>query len=251
MSMFNLFGSNPASAPATTPATPVAAAPAQNPTAEPGNMPAAGDPNAQAPTGDTPAPAATPVKDDNSPLAEFTDLWDTVPNKAEGDTPPAQLDPTKLKEVIAKADFSAVITPENLAAITAGGDDATKAFSSSMNQVAQQVMNQSLLASNKMIEQAVDKVNSAWESKLPQLLKKQSLNESLVSSDPLFKNPAIKPIMEATQQQLASKYPNATVAELATMTQDYIKAMGEAFAPKPAAKEGGTTPETDWDMFMQ
>lgn len=251
--MFNLFGHSNNSTPAA-----AAPAPAQPAVAEPGNMPPAGDVNAQAPTGIAPTdPTVTPAtpeapaaEGDNSPLEQFKDMWDTVPKKEGDSTTPAQLDPAKLKDVIAKADFSQVITQENLAAITAGGDEATTAFASSMNQVAQQVMNQSLLASNKMIEQAVEQVNSQWESKLPQLLKKQNLNENLVGSDPLFNNPAIKPIMEATQTQLAAKYPNATVAELANMTQDYIKAMGEAFSPKPINPVGESKSNTDWEAFM-
>lgn len=250
MSMFNLFGNNDK-----TPAIPATPAPAQHtvqptPTAaEPGNIPPTVDPNAP------PAAPATPVATvtapvDNSPLAEFNTLWDDVPNK-DGEPAPLvkPLDPAKLSEAVAKADFSTSISQENLAAIQAGGDEATQAHASSMNQVAQMVMNQSLLASNKMIEQAVDRVNKSWEDKLPEILRKQNLNESLASSDPIFKNPAIKPIMEATQVQLAAKYPNATVAELTTMTQDYIKAMGEAFSPKavnPASPEA----DVDWDRFM-
>ena len=251
MSLFNMFSSNdpaPAAAPTATPVAPTAA-PATPVAAEPGSIPAAVDPNALPPTGTpTVAPVAEPV--DDSPLAAFNTLWDTDPNKAEPAAPVQSLDPTKLKETIAKSDFSSVISQENLAAIQAGGDEATGALTSSMNEVAQLVMNQSLLASNKMIEQAVDQVNSAWEAKLPELLRKQSLNDNLVSADPLFKNPAIKPIMEATQQQLASKYPDATVAELQTMTQDYIKAMGEAFSPKPVTPANSAEASTDWDKFM-
>ena len=259
MSMFNLFGSAD-NTPAPAPVTP--APTAQNPVAsavqpvvpsvpaEPGNLPPAGEVSPVAPIGE-PAPAPTPVAPvDDSPLAAFNTLWDDVPNKeGEPKSPVQTLDPVKLQEVIAKSDFSQSVSQENLAAIQAGGDEAATAFASSMNQVAQTVMNQSLLASNKMIEQAVERVNQTWEAKLPEILKKQNLNESLISSDPLFKNPAIKPIMEATQQQLASKYPTATVAELKTMTQDYIKAMGEAFSPKPVTPASKQN-ETDWDAYM-
>ena len=196
----NLFNTSPA-----VPNTP-APAPAPAP-AEPGNLPAAGDPNALAPAGVASAPEVA-APEGNSPLAEYKDMWDTIPNQ-EADAPMTQkLDPVKLQQAIAKSDFSTVITPENLAAIAAGGDEATKAFASSMNQVSQQVMNQSVLASNKMIEQAIERVNTTWEAKLPALLKKQNLNESVASADPIFSNPAVKPIMEATQLQLAAKYPN-------------------------------------------
>ncbi len=103
-----------------------------------------------------------------------------------------------------------------------------------------------------MIEQAIDGVNKSWESKLPQLLKQSNLTESLSGSDPIFNNPAVKPIMEATQKQLADKFPNATVVELTTMTQDYIKAMGEAFNPtaKSTPNQAGTA-DTDWEGFLQ
>ena len=240
--MFGMFETKPETAPVA-PTTPTPA--------EPGNLPPAGDPNAVAPTGDPAAPAAAPVTPvDNSPLAEYKDIWETVSTEGEPNANPQALDPAKLQETINKSDFSSVISPENMAAITAGGEEATKAVASSMNQVAQHVMQNSILASNKMIEQAIDGVNKAWESKLPQLLKQQNLNESLSDSNPIFKNPAVKPIMDATQAQLAAKFPNATVAELTTMTQEYIKAMGEQFAPKPVTANPSED-NTDWDNFMK
>ena len=247
--MFDIFTKNAEPAPVA-PTVPVTSVQAPTPTAaEPGNIPPTVDPNA--PPATPIAPTVEPVKPvDDSPLAAFSTMWDDVPNKDGEPTPMVKpLDPAKLQEAVAKADFASTVSQENLAAIQAGGDEAAAAHISSMNQVAQTVMNQSLLASNKMIEQAIEQVNKSWEAKLPEILKKQNLNESLVTSNPLFKNPAIKPIMEATQSTLAAKYPNATVAELNTMTQDYIKAMGEAFAPKPVTT---TSPEADmdWDRFM-
>ena len=244
----NFFGNND-SAPAT--ATPAPSTPAATPSpAAPGAIPDGVDPNAAAPAGVKPTPVE-PVKptEPKSPLDAFAEIWDTDPNKTDTSVAPEQLDPVKLKELLSKTDFSTVISPENLAAIAEGGEPAQAAFSSSMNQVAQAMMNQTLLASNKMVEQAVNQVNTAWETKIPELLKAQNLSDNLVDNNPLYKNPAVKPVMEAAQAALRAKNPEATAGELAVMTKDFIKVMGEAFAPAPVVTKPGEDNQ-DWDIFV-
>ena len=234
MSMFDMFTSKPAEA---APAPAPAAEPAQ-----PGNLPKDGAVDATVPA----APAAEAQAPSN-PLDQYKDLWENVPNK-EGEEQTSgfvPLDPTKLKEIIAKASFTDTVTPESMQAITQGGDGAVEAFQSSMNAVAQQVMMQATLASNKMTEQAVTKALEQQAAKFPQMLKQQTT----LDSNPLFSNPAIKPVMEAVQSQLAVKNPNATAAELATMTKEFVTVMGEQFAPKPA-NTNSNSQEPDWNQFF-
>jgi hypothetical protein len=65
----------------------------------------------------------------------------------------------------------------------------------------------------------------------------------------LFSNPAIKPVIDATQAQLLQKYPDATQAELTKMTQEYIVAMGAAFNPQTPASDLPAG-EEDWSKFV-
>jgi len=192
-----------------------------------------------------PAEPATP----DSPLDEFKTLWEDLPTdpNAAPDTPTV-LDPAKLKEVITKADFTQVITPENLTAIAAGGEEAQAAFTASMNAVAQQVLLQATLAGNKMTEQAVAAAIAKQTESIPELIRTQSLSNNLVKANPIFSNPAAKPIMEALQSQLAVKNPTATPDELATMTQEFVVALGQQLVPAPEATPEGEV-SLDWSKF--
>lgn len=238
-SISSLFGGSdsaqPAAAAPTTPNT------ASTP-ATPGNLPPEGSVSAVPPgtTPDTPA----------SPLDQYKELWEPVSTEGAPDTSSAQLDPAKLQEVIAKSNFSNSIPQETLAAITQGGEGATEAFANAMNSVAQNVMQQTILATHKMNEQAISKVNESWEAKLPSLMKQQSLTDNLATENPIFNNPAVKPVIEAAKSMLAVKNPDATTAELAQMTKDYVAAMTSAFTPAPPAAPDAQV-DTDWNKYMQ
>lgn len=224
---------------------------------QPGNLPANAPDGAQqtvntAANGVVPPQGDTGENNSDSPLDQFKDLWENKPDSESTDTSPAALDPNKLQEVISKADFSKGVNAEVLAKIAAGGEDATAAFAQAMNTVAQQVMLQSTLANNKLIEQQVQAAVESQNSQIPELLKKQALSNSLHEANPVFNNPAVKPVMEAVQAQLVAKNPNATPAELAKMTQDFVTVMGEALVPKtePTANPNGEQNVEDWEKFL-
>jgi hypothetical protein len=148
---------------------------------------------------------------------------------------------------MAGANFAPQITAEQQAAITAGGEGAQEAFNAALNSVAQQVMTQATLVGNKLGEKQIQAAIEKHMATIPELLRTQGSTEHLRTTNPIFENPAVKPVVEATQAQLLQKFPNATHAEITTMTQDYILAMGESFAPP-----GPTTPdgEQDWNAFL-
>jgi len=229
-------------------------APGQIAPGQPGNIPAptvVADPNNPTAPVQQPVAPVTPEVVDDSPLAEFSKLWEDDPKK-EGDTPPeppATLKAEDVQKIVAKTDFSQAITPEMLVAITAGGEDAAKAFATAMNAVAQQVMVQSTMVNNKLTEQAVEKALTAHKATLPDMLRSGLVSDHAKNSNPLFANPAIKPVIEATQSQLLAKFPNATPAEITDMTQRFVIAMGQEFAPKDVVNDNAFG-ETDWDKFM-
>lgn len=252
MSIFDIFKSAPEQPAPTQPAQPQQPAP-------PGNIPTPPvDPTQQSQVtganGVVPAVPAQPTESqtpkDNSPLAEFSNLWETNPNQDPQATPTQELTPEAVQQAVSKADFTSVITQDNLAAIAAGGEEAQQAFASSLNAVAKQVLTQSTLVNNKLTEKAVQTAISAAEARIPELLRGQAASDHLKTANPLFSNPAVKPVIEATQTQLLQKFPNATAAELTKMTNDYILAMGEAFAPKQAVNDASGAGTTDWEAFL-
>lgn len=228
MGIFDLFTSTPA---AETP-TPAAETPTQ---VQPGNLPAD-------------EPAATPEAAPNDPLAAFKDIWNTVENKGE-QTKSFNLDQDKLKDLVGKADFSSSIPPETLAAISAGGEDAQKAFADAMNTVARTVFMQSLIAGNKLTENHLGSAAHNQEQMIAELVRQQLTTNSLSAASPLFNNPAIKPVMEAVQKQLSAQNPSATPQQITEQAQAFIKALGEAVNPPPAPS-GSLSDTTDWSKFL-
>ena len=185
-----------------------------------------------------------------SPLAEFNNLWDTDPNKKPTSSASNKpLNPADVQAAVSKTDFSSVLTPDLLAAIANGGEEAQKAYAQSMNLIAQKVMVDSTLVNNKLNEQLVAAARKEFQDSLPAMLRQQTSSDHLKTSNPLFSNPAIKPVIEATQAQLLQKFPNATPAEITEMTQKYVIAMGESFAPKATTNSNGAG-DVDWSTFL-
>jgi hypothetical protein len=150
---------------------------------------------------------------------------------------------------MAKANFSNTVSPEHLAAISQGGEGAQVAFTEAMNAVARQVMTHSTMASNKMLEQAVEKLQAAQAASLPELMRKHTTTNTLTAANPLYSNAAIRPVLEAVQSQLAVKNPTASAAELATMAQNFVKVMSESLNPTVVSTPNSLEAQ-DWDKFM-
>ena len=258
MSIFDIFTPAP-SQPAPAQQAP---APQQTPVpVQPGNIPT--PPAVTAEPGNPTAPVIPPVtpvaplpdmtKAEPS-LDDFKGLWDTVPtdpNNPATQQAPQALNVEDLQKTVGAIDFTQAITAEQLAAIQEGGEGATAATLQAMNAMAQKVMIQNTLVNNKLTEQAIERAVKSHSDSLPELLRSQAAADHLKTSNPIFSNPAVKPIMEATQQALLQKFPNATHAEITNMTQNYITAMGQEFAPQASVNDNTATNETDWMEFMK
>lgn len=253
--MSRLFGNNTAPAPVAAPApvqAPVAA-PVAAPTQQ-GNIPAAPTVVTN-PDGTPVVPAVVPAVSetkDETPLAAFKDLWETAPIDPNAPAAPAAYKPPTAEEIqkaTAKADFTKNITPEQLAEVTAGGEGAGEALLKLLNTVGQQSLAQSTMVSAKLSEQALTAAIEAEVAKIPALVRAQTVQAHLKDTNPLFNNPAITPVIEATQERLQLKHPNATPAEITEMTQGFITAMGEHFAPKVTEPTGIAA--DDWSDYLE
>lgn len=227
----------------------------------PGNIPdgvnnTGATPSGAAPNGVLPEinPNGNPT-DPATPFAEFKDLWKNDP--VDPNAPPSgvfgNVDPKKFMEAAGKIDFSKSITPDQLTAISTGGEAAMQAFAQAMNSVAQGVYAQSAFATTKIVEQALGKSKESFLAELPQHIKKQTVTDSLRAENPIFSNPAVQPIISALEAQMTVKYPHATAPEITQMAKQYVEALGTSFSPKPVVdpnapknKKG----ETDWSIFL-
>jgi hypothetical protein len=202
-----------------------------------------------------PAPGSVVEQKEVSPLDGFTDIWQTSTNPDPNAIEPIfqKLDPNKVMESARKVDFSRAITPEQLQSIAGGGEGAVKAFAAAMNSVAQTVYAQNAMATSKIVEQALEKQQTANDARMPSLVKKFSANESLMAENPLLSNPAIQPLVGALQEQLIRKNPNATAAAIQQQVNDYFAALGTTFGPKPkeTPQQKADKNAFDWDKFLQ
>ena len=239
-SMFSAFGGTPAQ---------------QQPVQQqqtPGNIPpnsGAVDPaNSTVPAGTVTQSQQQPPE--TSPLDAFADLWKPV----EGQTPEQlfpNIDPAKLMEAAKKTDFAKVITDEQMEAIAGGGQNAVAAFTGAMNSVAQAVYANSALATTRIVEEALKKAQSTYDAKLPSLIKKQNLSDTLRAENPMFSNPAIQPIISALEAQAALKFPNASQSELTSFVKSYLEQVGPVFSPpKEDLTKSQKSTETDWTKFF-
>ena len=243
------------------PSTPPAAAPAQ-PTGSnqpPGTaMQGTAASGGTAPNGVVPAGGSTPpagsATEPPSPLAAFTDIW-----KTDGTAPPATvselfagLDPKKIMESASKVDFTKAVTPDILAKIQAGGPEAQAALLQALNSVTQQGYAQSTMATAKLVEHALTKAKEIQDAQLPAMVKRFSVNESLMTENPLLQNPALQPLAGALQEQLIRKNPNASAQEIQQQVMDYFQALGQSFAPKPPETPASRSAakEMDWSKFF-
>lgn len=244
MSIFDIFKPAPAAATQQAVTIPGAGQPGNIPPLNPGTQSSQGTaPNGTVPAGDYNSQA------EQSPLAEFQDLWKDDPTKKQDPaTPITSASPEDINKSMQKLDFSNVITPQNLTAIGQGGEAAQKAFVETLNSFGRTLMTQATVVNNTITQRAVSDAVTSYAAKLPQTLRDQTSAVHLADSNPLFNNPAVKPIMEATRSQLLEKFPNATPAQITEMTNNYITAVSQAFAPKVTSPQ--ELNQTNWDLFL-
>ena len=188
-----------------------------------------------------------------SPLDKHKDVWNTPPTPA--DKPIFDgLDPAKVREALSKQNLVGnIVTPEVAAKIAAGGEGAVQAFSESLNKLGQEVMSSQTLATTSIVEAALAKQAERFKAQLPDIVKRLSATDGLITENPLLNNPVVKPIAEALQDSFARKNPNATASELRTQVMDVLNALGTTFAPKPAetpAAKAAKAGEFDWGKFL-
>lgn len=238
-------------------------APNPNAPALPGNIPAVNN-NPASPNNPT-APAAAVAATGNTPnngaaapepqgLDKFTDLWNlTDAQKPQAhESPFANVTPEALQKIAGQTDFSKVVTPEMMTAISAGGEQAAAAMIQAMNAVAQQTYAQSAEASIKLINKAVETNREQLLSELPTLVKQQNVTDNLRTKNPIFNHPAAKPMLETLQQQLQLKNPTATAEQIRSQAEEFLIGFAQSANPQQQQQQQQSGPnksgkgQMDW-----
>lgn len=211
-SVMDMFKSKPA-------APKVDGAPAANPT-----VPSDGTPQS-----DGKGPKAIPAAgtDDASPLAGYKDLWEhaDTDGKPIALVPPLEADPAKLLAAAKTVDFTKTMNPELLEK-AAKGDAA--ALSQVVNEAAQAGYAQSAMATTKILEAALAKQADMFKTTvMPEILRRNNIGNALRADNPLFDNPAVKPLLEGLEARLVVKYPTDTPEQLNIRAKEIFLGMSE------------------------
>jgi len=188
-------------------------------------------------------------------LDKFKDMWtipaDQLPKPPESAF--AGVTPEALQQVAGKTDFSKVVTPELMSKISAGGEEAAAAMITAINLVAQQTYAQSAGASMKLIETALGKQREQFQAELPNIIKQQTVTESLRNSNPIFNHPAAAPMLDTLQKQIQLKNPTATADQIKRQAEEYLISFAGAANPVKATDVNSQSQngnKTDWSDFF-
>ena len=186
------------------------------------------------------------------PLEKFEKVW-TAPEKAsdESSNSVAKVSPEDMMAAAGKIDFSRLIDQDTLQQINGGGEGAMQALVAVINKTAQTSFGQSMIAAQKLVDAAVQEAKKDFSSQVPSMVKSQQLKAGLYDANPALKNPAVAPIVDALQLQLANHYPKASVAELQSMAQEMMVGAARAFDPKSFEKPVPKVPKNqDWSDLV-
>ena len=227
-----LFGAQaPAPAAAPAPGTPPAGTPAAGSTV----------PAFQQSTTEPPKPAA---------LAEYADLFNTAPVPEGGpaptiDDPYITLDKDAITRTVASMNFAQGVELQDNMQKALQGD--MQAFAAVLNSVAQNVYSQTAQMSGIVADRAAREGVTRLQSTIPQIVRSSSTSNSLTNLNPMFDNPAVRPIVDMARQNFETKNPTATPQQITEMVNRYMTDVSSAFAPAPAAptnkgtQQGGST----------
>jgi hypothetical protein len=186
-------------------------------------------------------PQVTVDEANKPPLDNYKDLWNNV-DKGDGKGPETyfNVDQKQLMDSARKQNFVDAVTPEQMALIAAGGQDAVKALLDTMT-------------TTQIVEQALAKAETKFSSLVPDMVKSAGVSESVMSSNPMFSNPAAQPIISALATQLRVKHPTASVQEITSMVHDYTKDFAKMFntdAKEAEAAKAKSNEPTDWAQTL-
>jgi len=150
----------------------------------------------------------------SSPLDAYKDIWDNMSNGQEDAGNVLTFDRAKLAEVANKMDFTDSITPEQLSAIANGGEAAIKTLANVLNTTSRNAYLNSTETTSHLINNALNRTVENFTASLPQHIKKANVSQTMQQENPMYSDPAVAPVLQALENQLTAKYPNATAKKL-------------------------------------
>lgn len=163
-----------------------------------------------------------------SPEVDLSKLWINDPNN-KGPADPAEfrfnVDAAKINETFGTLDFTKSLTPELLTKINGGGADAMSALLTAVNIVGQQAAKTAVMAATKVSESGFQQTGQRMKDYIPSVVRENQVQNALREDNPLMKNPAYAPMVEAVTLQLSRQFPQATAEQIKTHATRYFDNM--------------------------
>lgn len=189
--------------------------------------------------------------DSDDPMFKFEDLWQPNVNEKgepindENDGPRTympQVDPQKFGAMLEKLDFTRGMTPEDEAAIAAGGPESVKAMRQVLNKTSRQSFATMFNAFTKMTESGFANASNRFMSEVPNHVRTMMTDHELEGSNPLLKLPAFAPMVKNITRAYQKKFPKASPGEISTAVNAYFDKM---YQDLEASKRGGKKGKQD------
>lgn len=210
------------------------------------------DPTANALAGQPGQAASTPAGS-QSPLDQFQKLWETAPN-TNPNGPVFNVTPQQIQAEAAKMNFAATVAPEIIQKALTGD---ANAFAQAINIASQNAFAHATHATTIMVDKALEKRLGEFSAKLPDQIRDYQAQTGLANENPMFSNPAVKPLVTMVQKQMATQFPTATPEQINAHVKEYLTGVFGAITPQQAAAQGdpnnlpfGTKSGTDWEKLL-
>lgn len=188
--------------------------------------------------------SATLPPKEQAPLAEYADLFNNAPVEGANapvtlDDPYLAIDRDKVQEFVATKSFLNT-SPENMALVAKALQGDTQAFVEVLEQVGRSIYMDSALNSTHVAEKIARVGVNRLRDAIPQQIRSLSSAEKMSEINPLFNNPALKPLAEGMKLAFEAKNPTATPAQIAEMTNKFFADQAKLFNPAPAPTTDAT-----------
>lgn len=224
-------------------------------------VPSAAQPGGANPQGTGPAAFPATGTGEQSPLAEFQDLWKVDPNKPAPTQatllPPMNLNAQQLSEAASKINFTATIPDEILQKAAAG--DIT-ALRQAIQTAGQFGFANAVAGAGELVNRSFTTAQTQLETQfLPGAIRQTQIQQTM-AENPAFQDPAMTPLLTSLQSQLAKQYPTAQPAEIAGMAQRYLAGAAQKIVTGAGGRvltseelnqrNAMAAPEQDWEKFF-
>jgi len=217
-------------------------------------------------TGDkTAAPTAAPVtaappEQTASPAPQGMDAYTEMMSKLAPETKPEdrfdasrliEVNPEQLQSQVRSMNFmQGVATPELLAQVAEGGEKGVQAMLMMVNGAAQNAFAQSALATQKISSESLNRALPHVDKRIDGMFRDKEIDKSVFGSNPMFKHPAVKPMVQALIPQLKLQYPNASSEELAQAAGEYFMNFTKSLQPETPKTPAQQDAEFDWSSWL-